>query len=307
MLLALALAALSAPREAHADQAKPAAGKADEASQHFKSGVAFYKDKDFTAALVEFKRAYELVPNYSVLYNLGQTARELKDYAAALTAYERYLREGDAKISAARRKEVTAAVEELRRKVGKIKVVTSVEGAEIAVDDVPVGVSPLADPLLVNAGRRKVSARSSGTTPAQRVVDIASMEETTVTLDLPKIDAAPPKVTPPPPVKKGPPLAAWVMLSATGAFTLGAAVTGGLAVSAHGGLKDALATFPGDEKTIAAAQSRTRTFAITTDVLGGVAIASAVTTAVLFLVVPRTSEKAAIAVSPTGVVVRGVF
>ena len=52
--------------------APPVASKSDEASQHFRSGVAFYKDHDFAAALVEFKRAYELVPNYGVLYNLGQ-------------------------------------------------------------------------------------------------------------------------------------------------------------------------------------------------------------------------------------------
>src|SRR5262249_38985743 len=116
VLLSLALAVLSAPREVRAGDEKPPAAtdKANEASQHFKSGVAFYKDKDFPAALVEFKRAYELLPNYSVLYNLGQTARELKDYAAALTAFERYLREGGAKIPPPRRKEVTAAVEDLR-------------------------------------------------------------------------------------------------------------------------------------------------------------------------------------------------
>jgi hypothetical protein len=82
-------------------------------------------------------------------------------------------------------------------------------------------------------------------------------------------------------------------------------VTGGLAISAHGSLQAALATFPGDAKAIAAAQSKTRTFAITTDVLGGVTLAGAAATAVLFLVVPRRQEKVAVGVSPTGLVVRG--
>jgi hypothetical protein len=311
VLLSLALAALPATNEARADGGKNepqvAAGKSEEASQRFKSGVAFYKDKDFPAALVEFKRAYELLPNYNVLFNLGQTARELKDYAAALTAFEQYLRDGGAKISAARRKEVAAAIDELRQKVGKIKVVTSVNGAEIVVDDVLVGVSPLADPVMVNAGRRKLSARSSGYTPAQRMVDVAGTEETTVSLDLTKIDASPPKVERPVHLKKGPPLAAWVMLSATGACALAAGVTGGLAVSARSGLKDALATFPGDAKAITAAQGRTRNFAITTDVLSAVTVGGAVTTAILFVVAPRVSGKATVAVSPTGIAVRSVF
>ena len=211
VLLALSLAALPAVNAARADDAKGSATAAsasgsasDEASKRFRSGVAFFKSKDFSAAMVEFKRAYELVPNYSVLYNLGQTARELKDYALALTAYERYLREGDTKIQAARRKEVTTAIEELRGKVGKIKVVTNVSGAEIAVDDITVGASPLPESVVVNIGRRKVSATPRGYAPAQRVLDVAGQEEATATLELTKIGAAVPSQTTPSPAPTRP-------------------------------------------------------------------------------------------------------
>ncbi len=296
---------LGAVPEARAQDA--AAAKSDEASHRFKRGVAFYKDKDFTAALVEFKRAYELSPNYNVLFNLGQTARELKDYAAALTAFERYLKDGGAKITAARHKEVSAAVDELRHKVGTLKVTASVPGAEITVDDVVVGVSPLASPVVVNAGRRKLGAQASGYTPAQRVVDVAATEETAVSLDLPKIDVSGPRVEPPPPPKAGPPLAAWVTLSVTGAGVVAAIVTGSIAVSAHSTLNHDLGTFPGNAQSIADAQSRTRTFAVTTDVLIGITAAAAVATGALFFVVPRLTEKAAVGVSPGGVVVRGAF
>lgn len=304
-----ALAASPARAEDGKKDAAPAAGvNAEEASRRFKAGVAFYKDKDFPAAMVEFKRAYELAPNYNVLFNLGQTSRELKDYAAALRAFDQYLREGGGKIPSARRKEVTTAVEELRRKVGRVKITTSVDGAEVAVDDVPAGVTPLPEPIVVNAGRRKLSAKASGYAPAQRVVDVASMEESAVSLDLTKIDGAPPRIEPPPPPPKaGPPLVAWVMLGTTGALALATGVTGGLAVSAHGSLKDALGVFPGDPKAISSAQSRTRTLAITTDVLFGVTAAAAVTTGVLFFALPRVSEKATVGVSPSGVLVRGTF
>jgi hypothetical protein len=303
-LLMLALATLPATNEARADE--PAAGKSEEASQRFKSGVTFYKDKDFAAALVEFKRAYELLPNYNVLYNLGQTARELKDYAAAVKAFEQYLRDGGSKISVARHKEVAAAVEGLRRKVGTLHVVSPVDGAEIAVDDVLVGAAPL-EPVLANAGRRKVSARLTGYAPAQQVVEVAATEETTVRLDLVKLDAGPPKVDPAAPPKRPPPLVVWVTLSATAACALAAGVTGGLAVSAHGTLKDALATFPGNPQAITDAQGRTRTFAVTTDVLIGVTVAGAVATTALFLLAPRVAEKVTVGVSPKGVAVGGVF
>ena len=114
LLASLVALASFTPASARADDdaKKVAAPPSEEASQRFRSGVAFYKDKDFAAALVEFKRAYELVPNYSVLYNLGQTGRELKDYAAALEAFEQYLDEGGARVAPARHKEVAAAIVE---------------------------------------------------------------------------------------------------------------------------------------------------------------------------------------------------
>jgi PEGA domain len=306
-----------AASEARADDAKkdapPAASKADEASQRFRSGVGFYKDRDFAAALAEFKRAYELLPNYGVLYNLGQTARELKDYAAALTAFDQYLRDGGTKVPAARRKEVQAAIDDLQKKVGKIKVTLNVDGAEVLVDDVSVGVSPLAAPVTVNAGRRKVSATSSGYTPAQRVVDVSATDETPVTLELTKIGAAtPPPVEAPVPPKPSFPLYTWGSLAATGATTLVTVVLGGLAVSAHGSLETALGP-SGNPTTLADARSRTKTFANATDAFIGITAAGAVATAALFVFGPRAAATepakpaATVGVSPAGIVVRGVF
>jgi hypothetical protein len=317
----IALLTTLAPRDARAgDDAKPMtqppAPPSEEASARFRSGVAFFKDKDFAAAQVEFKRAYELVPNFTVLFNIGQTARELKDYAAALSAFEKYLEEGGAKIPAARRKDVTAYVDELTRKVGRVKITASVDGAELAIDDVAVGVSPLAASVVVNVGRHKLSATSTGYSPAQRVVDVAGMSETPVNLELAKIDSAavpvpgdPPRADPP---KLSTPTIVWVMLGTTAAAGVAAGVTGGLAVASRGALKNALGTFPGDPAAITAAQGKTRTLAITTDILGGITVAGAVTTVVLYFVAPKTAskvEKAPVSldVSPAGIGLHGRF
>ena len=299
----LPLGLLLGSGEARGDQ------KSDEASQHFKSGVSFYKDHDYPAALVEFKKAYELLPNYVVLYNLGQTARELKDYASALTSFEKYLADGGTKVTPSRRKSVQTSIDELRQKVGTLKITTNVDGAEILIDDRAVGASPLASPVTVNVGRRKLSASSGGYRPAQRMVDVASMAESAVTLELVKIDLTPPVAPPVDASKSGIPIYNWVALSATGTTLIVTAVMGGLAVSARGDLKTALGTFPGDPTTIADAQSRTRTFAVAADVFGGLTIAGALATGALFLFGPK-SDKAktpTVGVSPTGIVVRGTF
>ena len=69
--LALILGLASAASSARADDDKAApADNSAKAGEHFGAGVEFYKNRDYAAALVEFKRAYELDPHHRVLFNL---------------------------------------------------------------------------------------------------------------------------------------------------------------------------------------------------------------------------------------------
>lgn len=314
LVLASALVAplLAMPHAAEAQQGS------DEASQRFRAGVAFYKSKDYPAALVEFKRAYELAPNYRVLYNLGQTSQQLNFYADALTAFQQYLAEGGKEIDASRRVSVESAIVELKTKVGSITIETNAEGAEISIDDLPAGHAPLAKPVIVNAGRRKFSATAAGYLPVTRVIEVAGSDSTTIKLELTKIakDAPPPDPEDPkpkPPPEREIPAAAWAMLGVTGAAGVATGVMGGLALSARGELDDALGTLPGNKTTIEDAQKKTQTFAITTDVLIGVTVAAAATTVILFAVDfgPAEPEAAApttsLHVTPGGLTWSGSF
>src|SRR6185436_10528637 len=109
---------------------------------------------------------------------------------------------------------VTSAIEEMKKKVGTLKIITNVEGAELLVDDVSVGKAPLANPVVVNVGRRKLSATSSGYTPATKTVEIAGEALAEVSLELSKIGSDTPPPPPPPPAPKVP-LVAWVTLGGT--------------------------------------------------------------------------------------------
>ena len=66
-------------------------GSVREADRHFQRGVALYVEADYRGALVEFERAYTLAPNGIVLFNVGETQYQLRDYAAALATFEHYL------------------------------------------------------------------------------------------------------------------------------------------------------------------------------------------------------------------------
>lgn len=290
LVTAVALAATTWSTPASADTDEKEARK--EASEHFRRGVKLYRDADYVAALVEFKRAYELAPNYRVLYNLGQTSRELKDYASALNAYQGYLDEGGKKIARDRKREVEKAVEDLLDRVGKLTITTNVEGAEIQIDDEVIGVSPLAEPVVVNIGKRRVGASLEGHVPSRRVVEVAGrdaldVELNLVTLDDDEDDPLPAPAPQPVTEKESDlPVAGLVGLGITGVCGITAGVLGGLALSAKGERDDALNTFPGVAQDIDDAQSKTSAFAIGTDVMLGVTAAAAVTTVVLFIVDP---------------------
>jgi len=292
------LAAVVPPSPAHAGDEEEEADPTAAASKRFRRGVKLYNDGDYVAALVEFKRAYELKPHYRVLYNLGQTNRGLKDYAAALQAYEQYLEEGGKKLGVKRRNEVEGYVEELTNQVGTLTITTNVDGAEIQIDDVVVGLSPLDEPIVVNVGRRRVVASLTGHAPARKVIEVGGTDELEVELELADLEAdrpdPSPSPTPPdqPPPEPGPPIPAIVAASVTGASAIVTGVLGGLALSARSDLDDALAAYPGNPATIQDAQDRTAGLALATDVMIGVTAAAAVATVVLFVVDPGSESDA---------------
>src|SRR5687767_10162863 len=99
---------LFAPLGARADD------NADDGKAHFNSGVSLFRDGDYRAALIEFKRAHDLLRTYRTLYNIAQTELELADYANALRSFERYLIEGGSEIDAERRGAVRAEIRRLQ-------------------------------------------------------------------------------------------------------------------------------------------------------------------------------------------------
>src|SRR5688572_20736629 len=89
---ALILASASATVPVFAADA-PTQEQIKDAGRHFQRGVALFSEADYPGALVEFKRANEIAPNAAVLWNIGQTQYQLRNYAAALTTFEKYLNE----------------------------------------------------------------------------------------------------------------------------------------------------------------------------------------------------------------------
>jgi hypothetical protein len=270
------------PLAASAQPAPAAPPDAMEAGRiHFNSAVAMFGEGDYRGAVVEFRRAYDVSHNYRSLYNIGQTEFELQDYAGALASFQKYLLAGGAEIDPERRAAVEADIKKLNTRVARLDVKTSTVGADVLVDDIVVGRTPLSASLVVSAGRRKITLQKGDLAPVTRVLDIAGGDASAVTIELlaPK-PLAPVAVAvggtqpPPAPARTG----FWVSLTATGVLTAGAVVSGVLALGAHGDTEAMLAKRGVSAVDVEASHTKTANLSLATDVLGGASVAMGVVT-----------------------------
>jgi hypothetical protein len=290
-------------------QAQPAASAVAEAGKHFQRGVTMYNEADYRAALVEFRRAYEIAPNAAVLYNIGQTYYQLQNYAAALVALGRYLTEAGP--TAPHRKDVEQTIDTLQTRVGKVAISTGAPGADITVDDELVGKSPLEEPVLVSIGRRKITALRDGRVLETRFVDIAAGDTVSVAL---AADVRGPAVGPAAPENRGASPSTirtgWIITGIIGAVAVGA---GGYAwLEAHN-LSNTRSANPvaidavdSKHEDLATTSSRVKTFSVIADVAGLAAVAAGGVT--LYLALSRTKEhETRVAITPSGIQIAGTF
>lgn len=290
--------ASATPRAALAQEAttptsQATSDPAQQAFARFKQGQELYAERNFAAALIEFRKAYELAPNYRVRYNIGQVCYQMQDYVCALDTFQKYLSDGGSDIAEARRQSVVQEIAELRQRVGYLDIRIDAAGAEVSIDDALVGTTPLAERLPVNAGRRKIAIEKRGHLPFTRTLDVAG--EDTARLDVVLQPAGVAPLAPEPP-RSGVVVASprtttlsWVGYSVGGALTVGGAVSG---IVALGAANDVRATLYASDADASLDRTRAQTFAALSDGLLIAGIVTLVTTTIFTFVVPRDASAA---------------
>ena len=253
----------------------------DAGRSHFKSGVDSYRDGDLTTALIEFKRAYAAAPNYRLLYNLGQVSHELRDYTEAQRYFQQYLKEGAGEIEPARKQEVELVLAKIANRIASVVVSCNLSGAEIFVDDVSVGKSPMGEPVRVSAGTRRISAAISGRQRVTQVVEAGGGDTLVVKLEFaPAVKAeanvAHNNAAQPARESSGPSPALWLGIG-TGALGVGAGVMAILAASDSAAYQDALDR-PTTSEELESLHDSATTKALVTDILLGATVVGAAVT-----------------------------
>lgn len=291
-----------------------------EARERYESAVKLYEEGAYDAALVELNRAAELKPSYKIYYNIAQVRFAMHDYAAAMDAYRQYLAKGGDKIPAARRDQVQKELSTLAQRVAKLSVETDVPGAEVFIDDISVGTTPLSAPVVINSGIRRVGVRHPDYLPQSRRLSIAGGAQESVKFALadrasaatdvavlppgsaanpsapssaplaPTPRKAAPSSAPPPPAPSSGATAQhvpWAGWALTGAFAAGAAVTGVLALSANSSLDDDRGQLDVSNQDVTSKAKKVRTLATVTD---GLAAAALITGGISLWLTLRSSD-----------------
>ena len=307
----LALALLSLTLAPAAVSAQPA--PVDEARQSFERGLAHFDRGEHRAALRELERAYELAPSYRIFYNIGQVNVALGDSAAALTAFQRYLREGAARVPAARREQVEREIARLSQRAAALVVDVDVDEATIAVDGRSLGQSPLPGRVWLNPGSHRVTASARGETREQSI-DLSAGDDRVLRFELEKPEA--PALAPAEAAPESPPAnreessagVPWVAWGITGALAVGAGVTGGLALSARSTEQDLKDQEGVSKSSLEDARSDVARWALVSDVFLAATVVSAGVS--LYLTLDSGEEGAgetAIVVAPGSVSARFRF
>jgi hypothetical protein len=299
-LVSFLVVATASPSLAWA-QARPSQTEVTEAKVHFARGVESFKEGDNRAALAEFDRAYKLAPNFRLLYNIAQTCAELEDYPCALRSMQQYLADGKAQLTPARRAAGEKEVARFQVLVATLTVQVNVTGAQILVDDRPVGTSPLVEPVMVSSGQHRIAIVYRGLAPVVRVIEVAGADAAVVDLEVTEPAPAPPPppatvavVSPATPVNSPAPLAVvpphvepsrapvWIGAVSTVALGSAAAVTGMLTLKKHQDLQAAVDQYPQPGNT-GELRSQNATLGVVTDALVGATVVAAGTTLVFLL------------------------
>jgi len=298
LALSVGLTWLLIPHVTMAQSKGTADDDAARAAVRFQQAVELYREGSYEGALAEFHRAYQISPSYRVLYNIAQTQYALHDFVSAHKSFVQYMAEGKGEIATDRRAQVDEILGKIEERIAQLQISTNVFGADIRVDGVSVGTSPLLGLVSVNVGARKVSAFKAGAAEAVRTVTVAGRESVKVELQIdesavtsaarassavspsaslvektqPRLSVSLIKTTQPPvtPGRTG----LIVSLSTTAAFAAGTGIFGYLALNAQKNLKDQVATYPNTRDNIENARTRSKNYGYVTDALGAATLVS---------------------------------
>jgi hypothetical protein len=168
---------------ASAQVSTPSDAARAEARERFDRGLRLFNSGDNSGALAEFRRAYDLVANTVVLYNIGLVYAQTGRAVEATDALDRVLsRPGE--LSAERLAIARRTRDEQAARIANVAVAANDAGARVEVDGIEVGTTPLGAPLRITSGTHVVGLVAAGYSPQRKEIAIAGGEKQSLQFEL---------------------------------------------------------------------------------------------------------------------------
>jgi hypothetical protein len=184
----LGLLAVSSPSAAQPSGQAPAPPK-DEALDEiarklYREGHKALEEQRWDQCRASFLAAWKIKQQYQIAGNLAHCEAKLGLHREAGEHLRYFLREAPKDSSPERRNMGEALFEEVRAKVALVTVSANKAGAEILVDGVSMGKTPLPDALVLEPGPHKIEARFAGYPPVEKRVEVTAGSQPEVALEI---------------------------------------------------------------------------------------------------------------------------
>lgn len=143
-----------------------------------------YEDGDYAGALTKLQSAYDASKDPRLLWNMAACEKALRHYVSVLDLLERYASEGAQLISDEERQATAQLVETVQAFVNQLTVDVAPDGADVLVDGVKLGTTPLPAPLRLDMGKRLLRVEKAGYLPHEEEVDLPGGKSASLSVKL---------------------------------------------------------------------------------------------------------------------------
>jgi hypothetical protein len=150
----------------------------------YEAGKILFQDGDYATALLKFQDAYDKVNDPRLLWNVGACLKNLRHYAKALVVLRKYAAADS--LTAQDRQDARDLIGAIEPFATSVTFKVSEDGAEVALDDEVLGTSPLAGPLLVDIGTRRLRIKKEGFRLVEKEIAVGGAKDAVVDVVLEK-------------------------------------------------------------------------------------------------------------------------
>lgn len=158
-----------------------------EAKADYEAGKLLYDDGDFGGALVKFHSAHGKSKDPRLLWNIAACEKSLRHYANVLAYVRQYLDEGSALLSSDDKREAAELLTAIEPFTASLELAVNEANATVFIDDKPVGATPLAKPVVVDIGMRKLRIAKDGFEEVTREVPVGGSPKIHLDVKLEKV------------------------------------------------------------------------------------------------------------------------